>query len=230
MQKYILTGASCLIVGFFVGFFVSNNINRNTVSQTNLPVNHAEVSGLNQQTQVASIREPNAAPLPDVTETLDKAKKEPENFDAQMKAGDLYRKIKGFERAVEFYNNAAGLKPTEYENIVRLGNAYFDIEQFQKAELFYTLALAKKPDDFSVRTDLGITFVARPNPDYERAIKEFQSSLAVNPKHEPTLFNLAIAFYKKGDLENAQKYAAVLEQINPKSELNGKLKELFSQN
>jgi tetratricopeptide (TPR) repeat protein len=229
MQKIILVAVGCLFIGFFAGFFVSNSINRNANSQATLPEGHGDAPFLNQQTQVASVKEPNAAPLPEVTETLDKAKKEPENFDAQMKAGDLYRKIRGFERAVEFYNNAASLKPTEYEKIVQLGNAYFDIGQFEKAELFYTQALAKKPDDVGVRTDLGITFVERQNPDYDRAIKEFQNSLANNSKHEPTIYNIAIAYYKKGDTENAQKYASQLEQINPKSELNGRLKQLFSE-
>jgi tetratricopeptide (TPR) repeat protein len=229
MQKIILVAVGCLFIGFFAGFFVSNSINRNANLQATLPEGHGDAPILNQQTQVVSVKEPNAAPLPEVTETLDKAKKEPENFDAQMKAGDLYRKIRGFERAVEFYNNAAALKPTEYEKIVQLGNAYFDIGQFEKAELFYTQALAKKPDDVGVRTDLGITFVERQNPDYDRAIKEFQNSLATNSKHEPTIYNIAIAYYKKGDTENAQKYAAQLEQINPKSELNAKLKQLFSE-
>ncbi len=229
MQKIILVAVGCLFVGFFAGFFVSNSINRNAGLQAALPEGHGDAPFSNPQTQVASVKEPNAAPLKDVTESLDKAKKEPENFDAQMKAGDLYAKIKGFERAVEFYNNAAVLKPTEYEKIVKLGNAYFDIGQFEKAELFYTQALAKKSDDVGVRTDLGITFVERQNPDYDRAIKEFQTSLATNPKHEPTIYNLAIAYYKKGDTDNAQKYAAQLEQISPNSELNGRLKQLFSE-
>ena len=228
MQKYILTGAGCLIVGFFIGFFVSNNINRNTNLQTNLPPNQADAPFLNQQTQVASIKEPTGAALRDVSETLEIAKKEPENFEAQLKAGVMYLKIQRSDKALEFFNNAAALKPVEYEKIVQLGNSYFDIREFQKAELFYLQAIAKRSDDVGVRTDLGITFVERPNPDYERAIREFQTSLSIDPKHEPTLYNLSIAYFKSGDTQNANKYLAQLEQANPGSQLVGRLKELFA--
>ncbi len=228
MYKHLLVAAGCLVAGFFIGFYVSNNINRNAGLKSDFAQNPAEAPFLNQQTQAVSVKEPNAAMLPDVTETLEKAKKEPENFEAQMKAGDLYRKIQGFQKAAEFYGTAAALKPTEYEKIVRLGNSFFDIGDFEKAEVFYLQAIEKKSDDVGVRTDLGITFVERANPDYDRAIKEFQTALAINSKHEPTLYNLAIAYYKKSDLENAKKYLTQLEQANPKSQLVGRLKELLS--
>ena len=229
MLKYLSVGAGCLFVGFFIGFFVSNNINRNAVVETNLPPNHADTPFQNPPTQqLNGVKEPNGAMQPDVSATLDKAKKEPENFDAQMKAGAMYEKIQRADKASEFFNAAAALKPTEYDKIVQLGNAFFDVREFEKAGNFYQQALEKKPDDISVRTDFGITFVERQNPDYDRAIKEFQTSLQTNPKHEPTLYNISIACYKKGDAENAQKYFAQLEQANPNSQLIGKLKEIIS--
>lgn len=227
MGKYLLVGAGCLIVGFFVGFYVSNNINRraglqpaSTQAQNNSPA-------FNQQTQVASVKEPSGAMMPDVAETLNAAKNQPENFEAQMKAGEMYQQINNLEKAAQFYDAAAVLKPAEREKLVRLGNAYFDVKQYEKAESFYTQALEKKPDDISVRTDLGITFVERVNPDYDRAIKEFQESLKTSPKHEPTLYNLSIAYSKKGDTENAKKYLTQLEQANPNSQLIDKLKQII---
>lgn len=230
MLKYLSVGAGCLIAGFFIGFFVSNDINRNAAGETNVPQNHADAPFQKPPTQqLNGVKEPNGAAQPDITATLEKAKKEPENFDAQMKAGAMYEKIQRADKASEFFNAAAALKPTEYEKIVQLGNAFFDVREFEKAANFYNQALEKKPEDISVRTDFGITFVERQNPDYDRAIKEFQTSLQTNPKHEPTLYNLAIAFYKKGDAENAQKYLAQLEQASPNSQLIGKLKELISQ-
>lgn len=228
MVKYLLVGAGCLAVGFFVGFFVSNNLNRNAALQTSSTQNQQNAPFLNQQTQVASVKEPNGAMMPDVAETLNQARNQPENFESQMKAGDMYQKIQNFEKAAGFYDAAAVLKPTDYAQIVRLGNAFFDVRQFEKAEAFYNQALEKKPDDVAVRTDLGITFVERPIPDYDRAIKEFHESLRLNPKHEPTLYNLSIAYSKKGDAENAQKYLTQLEQANPKSQLPGRIKQIIS--
>ena len=229
MVKYLLVGAGCLAVGFFVGFFVSNNINRNAGLSPNLSQNHPETSFPTQQTQVASVKEPSGAMMPDVTETIEKARKEPENFDAQIKAGEMYSQIQRADKAVEFFNTAAALKPTEYEKLVILGNSYFDIREFEKAEPFYQQALAKKADDVNVRTDLGITFVERKTPDYDRAVKELQAVLNLNQKHEPAIYYLGIASFKKGDSASAERYLAQLEQINPNSPIAGRLKQILAQ-
>src|SRR5215203_5075816 len=227
MVKYLLVGAGCLVAGFFIGFFVSNNINRGAVLQPNPAQGDAPFQ--TSQTQVASVKEPPGAMMPDVSETLEKAKKEPENFDAQIKAGKMYTQIQRADKAVEFFNTAAALKPTEVEKIVQLGNSYFDIREYERAENYYEQALAKNPVDVDVRTDLGITFVERKNPDYDRAIKEFQASLQQNPKHEPTLYYLSISYFKKGDAANARKYLTQLEQANPNSQLVGRLKQILAE-
>ena len=110
MLKYFSIGAGCLVVGFFIGFFVSNNINRNAVVETNLPPNHADAPFQNPPLQpLNGVKEPNSAAKPDIVATLEKAKKEPENFDAQMKAGAMYEKIQRADKASEFFNAAAAL-------------------------------------------------------------------------------------------------------------------------
>jgi tetratricopeptide (TPR) repeat protein len=220
MQKNILFGFGGLLIGLVIGFFAANNINRNAVVTQNQTPN-SQIP----QTQNVSVKEPNRAMITDVTQTLEKAKKEPENFDAQMNAGDMYAQIQRNDKAAEFFSNAEALKPNDYEKIVKLGNAYFDIGQYEKAEKFYLQALEKKSDDVNVRTDLGITFLLRQTPDLDRSVKEFSESLRINPNHEPTLYNMALAYFKKGSNENAQKYLNQLEKVNPNSELVSKLKQ-----
>ena len=223
MQKNILFGIVGLIVGLVVGFFAANSINRSAVSQSAVAQNPANAPLLNQST--ADIKEKQqGGMLPEVNETLDRARNEPNNFEAQIKAGDMYAKIEKFDTAVEFYEKANQIKPEDYATIVKIGNTYFDSKQFEKAEKWYGQALAQKPDDVNVRTDFGITFVERENPDLDRAVKEFQTSLQTNPNHEPTLYNLGIAYYKKGDVEETEKVLAKLEAINPTSQLTQRLK------
>jgi len=165
--------------------------------------------------------------MPEIAQTLETADKEPENFEAQIKAGDMYAKIQKFDTAVEFYEKANNIKPEDYETIVKIGNTFFDSKQFEKAEKWYGHALAKKPEDVNVRTDFGITFVERENPDLNRAVKEFQTSLQTNPNHEPTLYNLGIAYYKKGDVEETKKVLAQLETLKPTSPLVERLKQIL---
>jgi tetratricopeptide (TPR) repeat protein len=225
MNKHFIYGVIGLIVGLVVGFFAANTINRNSIAQQPTTQNLANAPFLNQPT--ADIKEQTqGGMLPEISETLDRAKNEPNNFEAQIKAGDMYVKIQKFDTAVEFYEKANRIKPEDYETIVKIGNTYFDSKQFEKAEKWYALALAKKPSDVNVRTDFGITFVERGNPDLSRAVKEFQTSLQTNPNNEPTLYNLGIAYYKKGDLVETQKVLTQLENLNPNSPLVKRLKQI----
>ena len=229
MQKNISFGIIGLFVGLFLGFFVANTINRKEIAlQNSAPA--AVNAPLNHQTQAVSVKpnEQGGGMLPEVSDTLDAAKNEPNNFDAQMKAGNMYAKIQKFDTAIEFFEKANKIKPDNYEAIVKVGDTYFDSKQFEKAEKWYEQALTKNPKDVNVRTDLGITFVERENPDLDRAVTEFQTSLQTNPKHEPTLYNLGIAYYKKGDSDEAKKVLAQLQAVNPNSKLTEKLNQIIS--
>ncbi|HSK70054.1 MAG TPA: tetratricopeptide repeat protein [Pyrinomonadaceae bacterium] len=225
MQRSILFGIVGLIIGLAVGFFAANQINRSGVSQS-LPAQNQPSAALPNQPHGMDSQ---GGMMPDVTETLEKAKNEPNNFEAQIKAGDMYAQIRRFERAVEFFERAHKVNPNDFTILTKLGNAYFDLEQFETAEKWYLLALQQK-EDINVRTDLGITFIERKEPDFERAVKEFQTSLQSDPKHEQTIYNLGVAYFKKGDKENLEKTITRLEEINPKSELAGRLRQISSQN
>lgn len=235
-KENILFALAGILLGFFGGFFLANTLNRREISEQNAAVQTAaNPPFLNQQTQAADIKAsaPHAqaqggAMLPDIAETLDKAKNEPNDFDAQMRAGDVYARIQRFDEAAGFYEKAARIKPDDYAGMVKIGNFYYDSRQFERAEKFYLAALNKKPDDANVRTDLGITFIEREKPDFERAIKEFQTALETNPGFEPALYNLAIAYFKKGDAEQANKILNQLEQVNPQSRLVSKLREILN--
>lgn len=230
MQKQIIFGSVGLIVGLAIGFFAANSFNRNTVSPKNIAQTASGAPFLNQQNANQSTIEHAAKSemQPAVMQTLEKANSDPENFEAQIAAGEMYLRIKNFDKALEFYQKANQIRPSDYETIVKIGNAYFDSEKFEEAEKWYSKALAVKPEDTNVRTDLGITFVERETPDFERGVKEFQTSLKTNPKHEPTLFNLAVAYYKKGDAERAKETLEQLETVNPQSNLAKRLRQLFA--
>jgi adenylate cyclase len=165
---------------------------------------------------------------PEVAQALERAKNEPKSFEAQMGAGEMYAQIGSFEKAKDYFQKAAALAPNTFEGDISVANAFFDIRQFEDAEKFYAKALELKPDDIDARTDLASTYIERPNPDFDRGIAEFNESLKFDPRHEPTLYNLAIAYFRKGDVENAKKTAARLEEINPSSQLNQRLKENLS--
>ena len=220
MQQSILFGVLGLLVGLFVGFFGANSINKNLTSV-----------GANDTTQTVLAAPPAPANnstggmLPDVNETIQKAEVEPENFAAQMKTGDMYAQIGRFAKAVEFYKRGLLLSPDDFNANVVLANALFDSQRFEEASDYYSKAVRINGKDINARTDLGTTYVERRNPDYEQAIKEFQAALAIDPKHEPSLYYLGIAYHRKGDKANADKALNDLRNANPASPLIARLEQ-----
>lgn len=219
-KENILFGIIGLLIGGIIGFSLANNLNRNASIQStgetaqtqpttnpNLPPDHPPFVPQGEQTS--------GAPVPQVTEAIEKAKNNPNNYEAQMTAADLYYQIQRFDEAAEFYQQANKLKPEELEPIIKLGNAKFDAEKFGEAENWYEKALAKDPKNTNVRTDYALTFFLRTPRDTERAIKEHKITLGIDPNHELTLQNLAIAYNEQNDTESLQKTIEKLRSVNP---------------
>lgn len=218
MKRDILFACIGLIAGLAIGFLGANALNRQTATTQPTTVTQLNPDSSSQQNPAGGM-------LPDVAEMIEKAESEPQNFAAQMRTGDMYAQIRRFDRAIEFYKRGVLIKPADFNANVVLANALFDSLLFEEAAGYYSKALDINGRDVNARTDLGTTFVERPNPDYDRAIKEFKAALEIEPKHEPSIYYLGIAYFRKGDLENANKTLSQLEQANPKSDLIARLRQ-----
>lgn len=217
-----------VLVGVIIGFTIANKLNRGAGNETkpltsqNLPANNSSLP--TDHPSIGTSSDPTKdAPLPQVAEAIEKARRNPTDYEAQMTAADLYYQIQKFEDAAVFYENANKLRPNELEPIIKLGNSLFDTEKYEQAEKWYETVLQKTPKDINVRTDYGLTFFLRNPRDVDRAIKEYKISLEIEPKHELTLQNLAIAYKEKNDSENMQKTLEILKIVNPN---NPAIKEL----
>lgn len=211
-----------LFAGLIIGFMFANSINQNAYLATGtpgpggapLPQGHPPTG---QGGQGGSIAE--------VQQAIEKARAETDNFEAQVRAAELFYQIQRFEGAIEFLERASKIKPDDHDTTVNLANAYFDAGRYENAEKTYIAALAKKPDDANVRADLGLTFVFRPQPDYDRAIQEFNRVLEKDPKHIQALQNLTVAYTKKRDAAKATATLARLEEADATNTAIGRLRE-----
>lgn len=222
-KESLMFGVLGLVVGLVIGFVGANSMNRSAASVT--PA--AEVSGAPVSGNPAlppdhpplgtssGSDQPQGPPLPQVTEAIEKAKKQPKDFEAQMTAADLYYQIQRYDEAATFYEAANKLKPADIEPMIKAGNARFDAENYEQAEKWYLRALEKEPKNINVRNDLGLTFFLRTPRDIDRAIKEYNVSLAADPGHEITLQNLALAYSANGDKENLMPTLEKLKKVNP---------------
>src|SRR5215218_6806716 len=163
-----------LLGGFMGGFFFANTVNQGAATgvaaiqpgvpqRAGMPSGHPAIPGGGA-----------GGAIPEVQAAIDNAKKNPTDFEAQMKAAELYYQIQRFDGAIEFLQKANELQPANYDVLVNLGNSYFDASRYDDAEKTYAKALVKKPDDLNVRTDMGLTFLFREGPNYDRAITEFK--------------------------------------------------------
>ena len=222
MQRNILFGIVGVVIGLVIGFGAANSINRQD------DLNTSSTNNSSQQLAPQSSR--SSGMFADVDQMIQTAQSEPQNFVAQMRTGDMYAKIGKFDSAIEFYKRGILLKPDDFNANVVLANALFDSQRFEEASDYYAKAVKINGADVNARTDLGTTFVERSNPDFERAIREFKAALEIDPKHEPTLYYLGIAYLRKGEKDKADRTLAELEKANPASSLIGRLRQNIEAN
>jgi tetratricopeptide (TPR) repeat protein len=211
-----------LLAGFMIGFIFANSVNKSAVVSP-------PPSGATQQTSGLPAGHPTVpgggGSIPEVQAAIDRAKQNPADFDAQLRAAELYYQIQRFDEAIAFLQKASELQPENYDVLVNLGNANFDAGRYSEAEKIYTRALAIRPDDLNVRTDLGLTYIFGDAPDYDRSIREFKRVLDADPAHVQALQNLTVAYTKKSDRAGAEATLARLEQADATSSAIPKLRE-----
>ena len=115
------------------------------------------------------------------------------------------------EKRVSDLRARAEQNPSDAAVRVQIGNLFFDSERFQDAAQWYEEALKINPRDADASTDLGIAYYYMNQPD--RALEQFQRSLAADPAHSKTYLNIGVVrAFGKQDLEGAaQAWQKVIE-------------------
>ena len=123
-----------------------------TAASQGMPADHPPVGGGGGQN--AQAQDPQAV-REQVAASLEKAKNEPNNFEAQVKAAELYYQIQRYDQAIEFLLKANQLKPTDYRTVVILGMVNLDAGHYDTAEKWYRAAMKMKADDVMVLAGLA---------------------------------------------------------------------------
>lgn len=213
-----LYGVIGLLIGVIIGYAGTNYINGNSsASQPNTPANTATIPSDHPPTTKSDSPSGEGGAQGDVMAVIQQARADSSNFEAQMKAADLFLQINRKDGALEFYERAAKIKPNEFDVLVRLGDTTFDLQRYEEAANWYEQALKIKPNEATVRMDLGLTYYLRSPRDMDRAIELYRVALKSDPRHEKTLQNLTQALLDKGDKSAAAVTLKQLEQVNPEN-------------
>lgn len=98
-----------------------------------------------------------------------------------------------------------------------LGNLYFDSERFDLAIPWYEAAHKLSPADPNLSTDLGVSYLYTDQTD--KAISQFEKSVAADPKHLKTWLNMGIAkAMVKGDTAGGEAAWKKVIELAPGSE------------
>lgn len=187
-----------LLLGFIVGFMLASSYTqRETVPAAaaartqNLPPDHP-AGGDPQATTPGQMQT-------QVTAALDLARKEPNNFEAQLKAAELYYQIQRFDDAISYLLKANVLQPDNYETIANLGMVNMDAGHFEAAERWYKAASTKKPDDVKVLAGLCFVYLE------QSKAKEAEDAIAKLAKVDPASTDLTRFRERLGKLKTGDK-------------------------
>jgi tetratricopeptide (TPR) repeat protein len=142
-----------------------------------LPADHPPVGGQGGGADPQAVRA-------EVSASLEKARSEPNNFDAQMKAAQLYYQIQRYDQAIEFLLKANTLKPTDYQTVVALGVTNLDAGHYETAEKWYRAAMKIQSDDVMVLAGLADATLKKGDA------KAAEEAIAKLEKVDPTAVDL----------------------------------------
>ncbi|HEY8188968.1 MAG TPA: tetratricopeptide repeat protein [Pyrinomonadaceae bacterium] len=187
-----------LLFGFIVGFLFASTASQrygptppSASSSGQMPSDHPPI-GSN-----AAGQNP-AGMQAEVAASLEKARNEPKNFDAQIKAAELYYQIQRYDSAIEYLLKANQLKPDDYQTVVALGLVNLDAGHFDVSEKWYRAALAKKSDD--VPTLAGLAAATLGKGDTKAAEQAIANLEKVDPTSQDLpQFKEKLASLKAGD-------------------------------
>jgi len=154
-RENLLFAVIGILFGFIVGFMSASVMNQKygpaasptASSGQALPADHPPVGAQNAGNPQGMQAE--------VQASIEKARKEPNNFEAQLKAAELYYQIQRYDQAIEFLLKANQLQPTDYRTVVILGMVNLDAGHFDVAEKWYRAAMKIKQDDTMVLSGLA---------------------------------------------------------------------------
>ena len=129
----------------------------------------------------------------------------PNNVSSIILLADLYSEAGYVDKGLVLLANAAARFPTDESILFRQGAILADADRYDDAELVFRKVLKQKPDHAEALNYLGYMFADR-GQRLDEAIRLITKALDLDVHNPAYLDSLGWAYFKQGDLAEAEKY------------------------
>jgi tetratricopeptide (TPR) repeat protein len=213
MNKKYLYGIIGLALGIAISFYWTRSYNaaNATTSNTSKP-GTGMAGGSNVGDQKAM--------MGDVAATIEKAKNNPKDYEAQLAAARVFYQINRFAETVEYLEKAYAINPTEIAKqgaLGFIGQFYFDQKKYEEAEEWLHKAVEADPNDGDSHVVLAKSSMRRQPPQPDKAVQDLQRAIKINPKNAHAFDHLVEAYALKKDTKSAEDALSKLKELEPTS-------------
>ncbi len=175
-----------LLLGLIIGYAGTNSLNgaapaapaTASAQSGSLPPDHPQ-TGQQEGAGSPSVSAQQGGGQGDVMAAIEQARKDPANFDAQMKAAELFRQINRQEGEVEFYERAMKIKPNDFNLLTKFGDANLALKRYEEAAKLYEQALRSNPRHEVTLQNLALSLIEK--GDRAAAASAIKQLEQVNP-------------------------------------------------
>jgi tetratricopeptide (TPR) repeat protein len=221
-NKY-LAGLLGLVVGFGVAFYFTQKINKEGAS-----IASGQPTGMPGAATGAGGQQ---AMMGQVAQTIEKAKGNPKDFDAQVEAARVFHQIGRVAETVEYLEKAHEIDATKFSELKAegfLGQYYFEEKKYPESEMWFNRAIKAEPGEADLYVALAETYVQREPPSPEKAIEQIQLALKIAPRNVHALRHLIEAYALKMDVRGAEETFSRLKEADPSNAGISKLESMIA--
>jgi len=140
-------------------------------------------------------------------------KSRPLSKEALLNLGNIYYQRGVLKEALECYRKVLELDSEDPSAHLNLGALYFKTGMYDKALEEFRMTIALEPDAFDAYMNIGVILTRQEK--LEEAIFSFKKGLELEPHNAVLLWNTALAYEKKGDLERALELLDMAKRFDP---------------
>jgi tetratricopeptide (TPR) repeat protein len=158
----------------------------------------------------------NGMPAPAKDNFIKALKLKPDKIDATLNLGVAYMKLNMTDSSLYWFKKSLEINPHDALAYYKMGTLYGQqLNDLDMAIKCISKAIEYNPNDKTYYEDLGVVYGLKNQPD--AAIRVSEECLKRFPNYLPVLRNIAISYYKKGDMQKAHEYDAKLAQLTGQS-------------